>query len=416
MKIAMVTDTYYPQLNGVSVSVDNFSSELKALGHEVTIIAPKIGKYKDKKANIIRLPSLKILSSAEPALHIPFPIPDKNFREFYHLDFDIVHAHGNGAFSLLAYQLARMKNIPYVLTFHTVLTEYTHYILNGKIIKPSMIATGLKFFANRCDGIITPSEKMKLALNSYGVKKSISVIPNILLEKNFKKEKSNYLRKRFSIPKESKILLSVGRLGKEKNFTFIIEVFEQLSKKDKNSNLVIVGPGPEKQKLQNLVIDKKLENRIHFTGKVQRNLMSKVYGSSDIFIFASTTEAQGLVVLEAAAAGLPLITVDDLAFKNVVVNNVNGYTSPLDIKIFVDKLLYLIKNEKLMNEMGEESLKIVPKNFSAEIYTKKLIKLYESLILKQKSKTSKIKKSYLLSKKALRKLILVKRAFNMTFR
>src|SRR6185437_7275617 len=156
MKIAFFTDTYYPQLNGVTISVDNFAKELRKRGHTVYIFAPKIKKRRSNDEHTTTLTTIKILSAESP-IYIPMPTAYKDYTKLFRLDFDLVHAHGNGAFSLLGYQVARMKRIPYILTFHTLLTKYTHYFLRGKVIKPKMVETGLRVFANLCDEVITPS-------------------------------------------------------------------------------------------------------------------------------------------------------------------------------------------------------------------------------------------------------------------
>src|SRR6185437_950330 len=193
MKIAFFTDTYYPQLNGVTISVDNFAKELRKRGHTVYIFAPRIKKRRSHiDEDLTNLNTIKLLSIESP-IYIPMPTTYTEYKKLFRLDFDIVHAHGNGAFSLLGYQVARMKRVPYILTFHTLLTKYTHYILKGKVIKPKMVETGLRVFANLCDNIITPSEKMKKELLRYGVKKPIEVIPNFIEKDDFRKVEKNYL-------------------------------------------------------------------------------------------------------------------------------------------------------------------------------------------------------------------------------
>ena len=132
MKIAFFTDTYHPSLNGVTVSLDHFTKELEEKGHKVVIYAPKVKGYKDKSKNVIRISSLKVLSS-EPEVRLPIPTSASVIKEIAKEDFDLIHAHGNGAFSFLGYQVARIKGVPYILTFHNLHTKYTHYFLKGKI-------------------------------------------------------------------------------------------------------------------------------------------------------------------------------------------------------------------------------------------------------------------------------------------
>lgn len=382
MKIAFFTDSYYPQLNGVTISVDNFAKELRKKGHTVYIFAPKVRKRKIPDENLTNLPSIKILSS-EPAVYIPMPKSYKDYAKIFREDFDLVHAHGNGAFSLLGYQVARMKRIPYVLTFHTLHSKYTHYFLKGRVIKPRMVETGLKVFANLCDGIITPSEKMKKELMRYGVKKPIHVIPNFVETDEFKKIKKNYLHTKLKLPNDTPILLSVGRLGKEKNFEFVLEMFHDLILEDEHSHLAIVGNGTESKNLKQYADQLDISHRVHFTGKINKKYMPSVYKDASIFVFASTSEVHPLVALEASAAGLPLIVAKDDAFTNVVIENKNGYLLPLHKKLFIEKILLLLKDRKLRESMGEYSRELIDKNFPPNVLTEKLLNVYK-LVLSEK--------------------------------
>lgn len=375
MKIAFFTDTYYPQLNGVTISVDNFAQELRKKGHTVYIFAPRIKKSRKKDENLTNLPSIKILSS-EHALYIPVPTSYTDYAKIFKLDIDIIHAHGNGAFTLLGYQVARMKRIPFVLTFHTQLTKYTHYFLKGKVIRPQMIEKALQMYANISDGVITPSEKMKKELRRYGVTKPIHVIPNFVEKDIFVEVQKNYLHKRFGLPKDSPILLSVGRLGKEKNFEFVIEMFAELAKTEDKSHLVIVGSGVERSHLKAKAEEKGISKRVHFTGRINKKFMPSVYDDATLFVFASTSEVHPLVALEACTAGLPLIVAKDDAFKNVVVDGKNGYQLPLQTKRFVEKIQLLLTDSSLRKSMGAYSTQIVDTYFPADKLADMLLKVY----------------------------------------
>lgn len=382
MKIAFFTDTYYPDLNGVTVSVSNFAKELRKKGHKVYIFAPKIeGKHKDKDKNLIRLPSFKILSKVEPQIYTPTIWPNKEFREMFTEDFDIIHAHGNGPYSLLGYSIGKIKRIPFVMTFHTIHTHYTHYIFNGKIITPRMVSMGLKTFAHRCSLVITPSEKMKKELLSYGVKKQIHVIPNFLEGDRFKKNKKGYLHKLLNLPKETPIILTVGRIGKEKNIDFILKVFREVCKTDTKSHLVVVGRGPESDNL--ITLSKKLgiEKRVHFTGGIDYEFMPLVYKDATLFVFASYTETQGVCVLEASASGIPLVINNDGAFKGMVDDGVNGYILPLNISKFSEKIVKLLEDKDLRDKMGRKAEIIAEKNFDASKITTELINIYNKIVV-----------------------------------
>ncbi|PIT89189.1 MAG: hypothetical protein COU27_01665 [Candidatus Levybacteria bacterium CG10_big_fil_rev_8_21_14_0_10_36_7] len=397
MKIAYFTDTYLPQLNGVSVSVQTVVGALRKKGHTVFVFAPEIKGHEDKSEDIIRLKSFKILSS-EPAVLLPMLLPNKNYRKVMSLDFDLIHAHGNGAFSLLGYQVALMRGIPYVLTFHNLHTKYTHYIFKGKIVTPRMVAGALKAFGNICDGVIAPSFKMKAELLRFGIKKHIEVIPNPIEIEKFGVGDREFLRKKFGILPKDPIILSVGRLGKEKNFKFILKCFATIHKKYHNTHFVLIGTGTEEKNLKELAESLKLGEYMHFAGKEDASQMPSIYAGADIFMFASTTETQGMVVSEAAASGLPLIVVKDSAYENVVTEK-NGYSLPLLQKEFVEKTIFLLQNPNVRKKMGEESRKIVKQIYGQADIADRLVNYYNDILI---STSGKKRKRKIFSQRSLR--------------
>lgn len=392
MKIAFFADTYYPHLNGVTTSVESQAKALRKLGHTVYIFAPSIWGYKDKDPYVIRIPSIQLFPTLLEVVRAPLPIPNKNFRKIYRLKFDLVHAHGNGAFSFIGYQVARFRKIPYVLTFHTLFTKYTHYFLYGKVIKPEYASKFMKLFSNFCDGVLVPSEKMKYELQKCGVEKDIIVIPNFIDLERFKKVKKGYLHKKCNIPKDSSILLSVGRLGREKNFEFLFTVFKKLIESDNNTHLVIIGYGRDKKYLLKYVQNMGISEKVHFTGKISQEDMPFAYSDSDIFVFASNTETQGICVLEAAACSLPLILANDLAYKGMIEEGINGYSVQIKEEIFLKVLQKLLKDKDLREKFGQNSIKIVQQNFSEETIAQKLLDFYNHLILENSYKMKKNRK------------------------
>lgn len=378
MKIAFFTDTYFPQMNGVSISISNYAKMLRTLGHTVYIFAPLIPGSK-KEAGVIRLPSLKVLS-AEPDVRVPIPKLAKEYQRMFNVDLDIVHAHGNGAFSLLGMQIARMRTIPFVMTFHTLHTKYGHYIFQGKVLTKDMIVGALRVFGNGCDGLLTPSSKMKQELVRYGIKKPIKVQPNFIFYDEFEKASPGFLRKKFNIPHDHIILLTVGRLGKEKNFSFLIGVTKKLQAYNPNIHLVIVGKGPDENLLKEQAKRAHISDHVHITGQLERDTVASCYRDSDIFVFASKTETQGIVVLEAAATKRPLVVVDDSAFDGIAVDKQDGFRLPLRQEIFAQHIKKLIADKPLQRQFGQQGQQLLHQNFDPLILTQSLLSFYEETI------------------------------------
>lgn len=386
MKIGLFFDTYYPQKNGVATSAVYLTKALRNKGNQVFVVVPKIKGHIDQDKDVFRIPSVRVWPTIPDSVRMPTLIPNKVWWKIFKQDYDIIHSDGNGFFSFIGMFLAKRKKIPFVFTFHTVFSQYTHYVFNGKLISPKLINFGLKKFGNLCDGIIVPSEKMQDELIAIGIKKPITVIPSFIDLDKFHISRKGFLHQKYKIPKHHKILLSVGRLEKEKNFEFIIRTFQQIAKSYLNVHLVITGEGSSRKNLQNLAKEFKLDKRIHLTGDIDMDLMPLVYNDADIFVFSSITETQGLCVLEAAASGLPLVLVNDLAYKGMIINNENGFSLPLEQPQFVDKIILLLKDSKIRQQFSKKSKQLAESNFAEGPLVDKLIELYESYISKNTHK------------------------------
>jgi glycosyltransferase involved in cell wall biosynthesis len=220
---------------------------------------------------------------------------------------------------------------------------------------------------------------MKKELQKYGVKKEITVVPNFLDFERFAHYKKNYLYKLLNLSPDIPLIVTVGRIGKEKNIDFILRVFKQVFAKDAKSHLVVVGKGPEKDNLQALARKLKIADRTHFVGAIDYANMPSVYHNAVLFVFASYTETQGVCVLEAASAGIPSVVSDDGAFQNMVVNGENGFTLPLDEDKFAEKILLLLNDHKLRDQLAKKSRAVALRNFDGEKITEKLVKQYLSV-------------------------------------
>jgi len=390
MKIGFFTDGYLPQPNGVATSVAASVKELVRRGHDVYVVAPKQPGFKDEK-NVFRLTSVKIYGKED--FRLALNLPEKPLREVLRKDFDIIHGHAGGPVTFLGWQIARLKNIPFVATYHTLWNRYTHYILKGKLISPKAAEVASKVFGNLCDYLIAPTPRVKKELVSYGVKKPIVVIGSGLDLTNFINIKKGYIRNRFHIKEEEKILIFVGRLGKEKSVEFLLSAFEFIYEKDKNSRLILVGDGPDRSKLEQSAKRMKSKKNVHFAGHVLNKDIPKAYADADIFVFSSQTETQGLVVIEAFASGLPVVAVKDPVFDKVVEDGGNGYLVKKDPKIFSKKVLGLLKNNDERQKFSQNALQTADK-FSVKVSTEKLEKFYKRVLKEHKKKkrlTEKIK-------------------------
>jgi 1,2-diacylglycerol 3-alpha-glucosyltransferase len=375
MKIGFFTDSYLPSHDGVATSVSSSAAELIKLGHQVSIIAPRQNAIKDKK-NVYRLLSIRLFKNPEifSALSIPQPI----YFKLLTLRFDIIHGHSGGPVTFLGWQLAKLFNVPFVATYHTKWRYYLHYFPLRFALKPWMFEKLSAFLANLCTAIIAPTENVKTELLSYGVKKPIVVIPSGIYIENFAHVPKNFLKERLAIPQDKKILLTVGRLEEEKSPDFLIQAFLTIYRLDKNVVLVFVGEGREKTKLQKLAIKYAIQDAIYFAGTFDYEEMPKVYADGTIFLFASTTETQGLVITEALASGLPVVAVKDAVYTHIIEEGFNGFTTKKDNEQFAKKVCLLLEDKELRTRLGENAKKSA-QQFSVHTCVKLLESMYQNI-------------------------------------
>lgn len=382
MKIGFFTDSYLPSFDGVATSAESSARELRNSGHEVYIIAPGQPNVKERK-NIFRIVSVRIVE--KPDIWFGLEIPQPSLFKVATLDFDIIHGHSGGPISFLGWQLALLHNIPFIETYHTIWKHYKHYLPYHRLIKIRMIKKLTAFIGNDCDAVIAPTLKAKKDLLSDGVKKPVYILQNGIYTENFKNIEKGFLQKNYKVPKNKKIILTVGRLEKEKSIDFLIKSFAVAHQTNAGTALVVVGEGHDKESLIGISKYYGVEDCVYFIGLVPYKDLPKVYADSDIFVFSSHTETQGMVVAEALASGLPVVAVEDEAFEGVIENGKNGYLVKKDKEIFAGKIKYLLENVDLRIKMGHNCRKSA-EQFSIYNTTKILEQIYEEVIFEKNNR------------------------------
>ena len=381
LRIGLFTDTYAPQVNGVSISLQLISEGLQRAGHQVTIFAPRIPGYTDDKPGIVRLPSLKYLN--DPPIYVAVLGTPRSTWSLTRKHFDVLHAHSPLTVGLLAYFTASTKNLPLIHTYHTSITDYTHYL---KIIGGTgVIRHAARWFSttstNLGDQIVVPSPKFHRLLLEQKVTKPIHTVPNGIDLSHFKAAKNpGSFRSRLGIKPDAPILLSVGRVDPEKRLDFLIDAFVRLADRIPNAHLVFAGDGSARKKLEAHAANTNVNDRIHFLGMVNRVELPDLLHDATVFLSASTTEVHPISVIEAIASSLPLVAVQDEAFEGMIVENENGHLTPLDVDVFSDTLVKLLSDPEKLTQYGKRSLELSEK-FSIEGQVRTLENLYFEAIL-----------------------------------
>lgn len=379
MKIGMFTDSYRPYTSGVVRSIETTAGKLTELGHEVFIFAPSYPVY-EKESGVFRFASVRPPIYPEYPIALPFSFHLNSTVK--KLDLDLIHVHSPITMGFLGSSCAKRYNIPLVFTYHTMYDEYVHYLPFGKEISRKVVLRLSTNFCNRCDLVITPTEVIR-DIVANRIETSVQAIPTGIEIEEFIAPDRFWLRREYGIAADVKILLHLGRLGKEKNVGFLLKAYSEISKKHPNTKLVIVGEGPERQSLQEEAVQMGLAN-VLFTGKLSRQRVIDSFAGADLFIFASTTETQGLVLGEAKAAGVPTVAVKALGAAEMVADGVDGFLTPLSLELFAGRLDQLLANEGLRRAMGTRAL-LEAEKISSSNMAQRLLLAYEEATRKKKN-------------------------------
>jgi 1,2-diacylglycerol 3-alpha-glucosyltransferase len=381
LRIGLFTDTYAPQVNGVSISLQLVFDGLQKLGHQVTVFAPKFPGYESDEPGVVRLPSLKYLN--DPPFYVAVLGTPRSTWSLSRKHFDLLHAHSPLTVGLLAYLTASTKNLPLIYTYHTSITDYTHYL---KVIGGTgVIRHAARWFSatstNLGDQIVVPSPKFHRLLLEQKVKKPIHVVPNGIDLSHFKAAKQPGLfRTRLGLKPDVPILLSVGRVDPEKRLDFLIDVFTRMADRIPDAHLVFAGDGSARKHLEEHAAATPVHDRIHFLGMVNRAELPDLLHDGTVFLSASTTEVHPISVIEAIASSLPLMAVEDEAFDGMIIENENGHLVPLDVDVYADKLTALLADPERLVRYGKRSAELSEK-YSIEGQVRTLEHLYLESIL-----------------------------------
>ncbi|SFI66733.1 glycosyltransferase [Planctomicrobium piriforme] len=378
MKILMVTNVYTPQIGGVTRSVQQFSEEYRAQGHEVLVIAPEYETMPEGETGVLRIPAIpKFYLNVYP---LPLPLTPAVLPEVRKFGPQIVHVHHPFLLGSTGQLIAADLNVPLVYTHHT---RYSYYI-ETKTNWPRPIEEGIveliTGFCELCDGVVSPSAGITEMLQSRGVTTRIEVIPTGVDVNRFAKADGSALRKRLQLPDDAFIVGHVGRLGPEKNCDFLCEAVREFLNKNSKAIFVVVGDGPERAALEQSFGDE-LGGRVHFLGFCEGDDLINAYAGFDVFAFASHSETQGMVLGEAMAAGTPVVAVKGTGVIDIVHDGQNGRMIPEDdVSAFVAALESMAAASPQQRQAWREAALKTAHEFSQERCAKKMLDFYADLI------------------------------------
>lgn len=314
LRVAFFTECYRPIVNGVVASVDGLADELRARGNDVFTFAPSAPGYLENDGPVFRMPSLPLPAATQYRLTLPF-VSRRNRTEILRTA-DIVHTHSPFVTGWMGVHYARRYNVPLVFTYHTQLEHYIHYVPFDPTTTRRFVAHLTKTYANATDAVIVPTTAMETRLRELGVTARIVTSPSGIDVARFSGvARRAAVRAQLGPPAAVLQLLVVSRLGKEKQ---IGRILEALALMPAGVCLAIVGEGPERGELEAQSGRLGLIERVRFLGALEQSALPEVYAAADVFVFASRSETQGLVLAEAMAAGLPIAAVGTRQTREVV--------------------------------------------------------------------------------------------------
>ncbi len=370
LRVGLFTECYRPIQNGIVASVDALASALRAHGHAVVYVAPRMPGYTELRDDLIRVPSLPLPTRTAYRLAVPL-LDERDVRALAGLS--IVHTHSPFVTGWMGVRYARRLHVPLVFTYHTQLEEYAHYVPFDLRATRNAAAHLTRAYANACDAVIVPTAAMECRLRELGVSARIEVVPSGIDVAQFTGgRRRDDLRARLGVGPHEKMVLSVGRLGREKNLGLALEAFARLD--DGETRLVVIGDGAHREALEREAARLGVAGRVTFAREFPRSALPDAYASADAFIFTSRSETQGLVLVEALAGGLGVVAVDTPQTRDVLAGA--GRVVPADPQALAAALRAVLAGEEGSGRLRGAQVAL---RYDGVRLAERVLALYESL-------------------------------------
>jgi 1,2-diacylglycerol 3-alpha-glucosyltransferase len=381
MHVLMISDVYFPRINGVSTSIQTFKQEFESQGHRVTLIAPEYPAPYPADKSIIRIPSRGVpLDPEDRMMRYRDIIARKS--QLQDMGFDLVHIHTPFVAHYAGEALARFLGIPAIITYHTLFEEYLyHYI--PFLPKQLLRACARRFSRSQCNqatAIVAPSSIIVDLLQGYGVQRSIQIIPTGIHCSRFENGDGIRFREKFGLTAERKLLLNVSRVAFEKNIGLLLEALQKIKSRIPEVCLVIAGEGPAKATYMEQASTLGLDDHILFVGYLDRSSeLIDCYHSADLFVFSSKTETQGLVLLEAMATGTPLVSVAAMGTRDILLGCAGARIVEDDADDFGEALIDLLEDDTKRQQLAAAAMPSA-REWDSTVMASKMLEFYRQVL------------------------------------
>ena len=380
MKILFISDVYFPRVNGVSTSIETFRRNLHLLGHTVHLVAPDYGTPAADETGILRVPARRVPFDPEDRF-MSYSWAMSQLERFRDEQYDLIHVQTPFVAHYLGVKLSYLLDIPCIETYHTFFEEYLyHYIpLLPKWFTRSLAKRFSRHQGNSLDGMVIPSRPMQRVLQDYGIQTTMEVIATGIEPESFVPGDRVAFREKFGIPQDRPVLLFVGRVAHEKNISFLIKVVDQVRRQVEDVLFVIAGEGPARASLEQEVRKRAIGENVRFIGYLDRHTeLNNCYSAADIFIFSSRTETQGLVLLEAMAQGVPVVSTAELGTRDVLQDGAGVWIAQEELPDFSNNVVKMLGHAQVRGELGELG-RAYANEWSSARQANKMLAFYDSI-------------------------------------
>jgi 1,2-diacylglycerol 3-alpha-glucosyltransferase len=376
VRIGLFTNNYLPFRGGVTTSVESLRRGLEAAGHQVWVVAPESPRA-TPDPHVLRCPAIPAVTY--PGFSMPIPVSPALRRRIRGLDLDVLHAHHPFLLGPMARALARRARRPFVFTYHTHYEKYAHYVpLTRRLVERAAIAVSTRFAAS-ADWVIAPSRAVRDTLRGRGVAGPITVVPTGVDLTRFRPGDRAAARAALGLPAADPLLLYVGRLDREKSVDRLVTEFGRLQGTLPQARLVLVGSGIEADRLRAMAATVPGGDRIAFRPARAHEELPVWYQAADVFVFASETETQGLVLAEAAACGLPVVCVASPGCVEVVRDGETGVLTKNEAGAIADAAIALLLDGGRRAALGARARQVATGEFDLRVQVDRMLGVYAGL-------------------------------------
>jgi glycosyltransferase involved in cell wall biosynthesis len=377
MRIGMMADVYKPHISGVTNYIALNKAHLEQLGHQVFIFTFNAGDYVDEEINVVRSPSLPLLDTGY-YFNLRYTRAARRMVQ----TMDVVHVHHPFLSGPLALLYCRQRGIPIVFTNHTRYDLYAQAYLPvmPDVVGNAALQSYLPAFCRACDLVISPSPGMRDVLKQFGVDVPIDVVPNGVDLLPFANPGQPVKREELGFRPADIVFLFVGRLGPEKNIDFLLRSFTGAIQAYDHLRLVLIGGGPEKENLEDWAQRTGIQHAVRFMGQVDYSELPRYMAMADAFVTASVTEVHPLTVIEAMAAGLPVVGIQSPGVGDTVIDGETGYLVPKeDLAMFTAKIIRMAVDASDRYRMGQQA-KVESQKYAIERTSLLLLEQYQRVV------------------------------------